>query len=163
MGIAEDTNTRAAAPGGQGAVQVLNSADEAELNFMLGGGTINCAALVEVAKAETMQMLTAFRLYELSIPSRCTTTHIPPSSPPPPPPLRAILSFSYCHRSHCCCDLGLVLLSRLTCRPCACVGAGLRFWTVRGYHQSRMSNMCLLAKLLIRRLLFEANRIQLQS
>lgn len=49
---------------------VLNSADEGELNFMLGGGTINCAALVEVAKAETMQMLTALRLHELSIPSR---------------------------------------------------------------------------------------------
>mmetsp|Transcript_1706 Transcript_1706/g.4949 ORF Transcript_1706/g.4949 Transcript_1706/m.4949 type:complete len:1096 (+) Transcript_1706:257-3544(+) len=49
---------------------VLNSADEAELNFMLGGGTINCAALVEVAKTETMEMLTAFRLQELSIPSR---------------------------------------------------------------------------------------------
>ena len=53
-----------------GGPQVLNSADEAELNFMLGGRTINCAALVEVAKTETMEMLTAFRLQELSIPSR---------------------------------------------------------------------------------------------
>ncbi len=53
-----------------GGPQVLNSADDAELNFMLGGGTINCAALVEVARTETMEMLTAFRLQELSIPSR---------------------------------------------------------------------------------------------
>lgn len=56
--------------------QVLNSADEGELNFMLGGGTVNCAALVEVAKAETMQMLTALRLQELSIPSRCPMPRI---------------------------------------------------------------------------------------
>lgn len=50
--------------------QVLNSADEEELNFVLC--TVNCAMLVEVAKVETMDMLTApeHRLHELTLMAR---------------------------------------------------------------------------------------------
>lgn len=50
---------------------MLNSADEEELNFILC--TINCAALAEIARVETMEMLTApeHRLQELIIASRC--------------------------------------------------------------------------------------------
>jgi hypothetical protein len=57
-------------------LQVLNSADEEELNYVLC--TVNCAMLVEVAKVETMDMLTApeHRLHELTLMTRRAAARI---------------------------------------------------------------------------------------
>ena len=57
-------------------LQVLNSADEEELNYILC--TVNCAMLVEVAKVETMDMLTApeHRLHELTLMTRRAAARI---------------------------------------------------------------------------------------